>query len=555
MKKVFLVVLVIASILSGCGRGTHDGNEGVPVADAGPDQGGSIMVADAVILDGSGSRDPYGFPLAYSWTMVSRPDGSQASLSDSDSVNPSFIADVTGKYIAELVVRSGVRQSKPDRVSITVTGAVPVPAVSITSPADLSIFTDSDNPITVTGTVNDPGAAVTVNGVTAGVDTNGGFTLPVLLTKILTTITANAKNIAGEATDSIQVGLIPTTTGFPPTVFIHTPEDGYLTGGSFGYFTLPTNITVSGVVVINALPPLSPVPPAVNVNGVVAVVTDGAFPCPGFLDPHRCWGFTAALPFDYGVHTVTAQATDSNSLTGSDSITVNVDLCYNAPDNYIKDASLYWDPGAIALAGDGQNARCHEIDGCSTPQPGSVVGWLLLGVPGGLYGTCFDPDNPTQGYCKITPVVAGASTQFGQCDDDSGNILDFPFHKDQGVCGGPGDRLVHGLQPLHNFPCNHHDICYQTCIPRQPGETDDELEVRQKAAWKKCNDDELTAMNAVCRTAYPEAFCPFTGLEIFKCPLWRAEKTACFAWALVYYGGDSVAFSTFKHRQNQYCAQ
>jgi RHS repeat-associated protein len=88
-----------------------------PVANAGADA--SAFVGDIVRLDGSGSTDLDGDPIAYRWSLTTRPAGSAAVLSDPAAVAPSFTVDVTGDYIAQLIATDGALDSAPDTVTIS----------------------------------------------------------------------------------------------------------------------------------------------------------------------------------------------------------------------------------------------------------------------------------------------------------------------------------------------------------------------------------------------------------------------------------------------------
>jgi hypothetical protein len=75
-----------------------------PTANAGPDQ--QLHVGQTVALDGSASSDDNTDTanLQFAWTLTSKPDGSQATLTAPDSIHPSFIADLPGEYVAGLIV-------------------------------------------------------------------------------------------------------------------------------------------------------------------------------------------------------------------------------------------------------------------------------------------------------------------------------------------------------------------------------------------------------------------------------------------------------------------
>jgi RHS repeat-associated protein len=95
-----------------------------PVANAGPNQ--TVFVATTVHLDGSGSTDVDGDPLTYQWSLTSVPGGSAAQLSSATAVKPTFVADVEGTYVAQLIVNDGHVNGAPATVAITTVNSPPV---------------------------------------------------------------------------------------------------------------------------------------------------------------------------------------------------------------------------------------------------------------------------------------------------------------------------------------------------------------------------------------------------------------------------------------------
>jgi len=88
-----------------------------PVAEAGPDQ--TVFVGDKVQLDGSASSDADKDPLTFFWSITSKPDQSASVLDSSSKINPTFFPDLSGLYVAQLIVNDGIIDSSPDTTTIT----------------------------------------------------------------------------------------------------------------------------------------------------------------------------------------------------------------------------------------------------------------------------------------------------------------------------------------------------------------------------------------------------------------------------------------------------
>ena len=125
----------------------------VPVAVAGADQ--NVITASVVTLDGSGSTDADKLDvLTYQWSL-NRPTGSAAALSSATAAKPTFTADISGIYVASLIVNDG-KASSTNQSLTRVTAAV----------ANSAPVANAGTAQTVTGT-----GTVTLSG--SGTDANG----------------------------------------------------------------------------------------------------------------------------------------------------------------------------------------------------------------------------------------------------------------------------------------------------------------------------------------------------------------------------------------------
>jgi hypothetical protein len=90
-----------------------------PLAYAGPDQ--AITVIGTVVqLNGSQSYSPGGLPITYQWSILTKPAGSNATLTGPTTVTPSFVADVHGDYSIQLIVTDSLgTTSSPAIVNVT----------------------------------------------------------------------------------------------------------------------------------------------------------------------------------------------------------------------------------------------------------------------------------------------------------------------------------------------------------------------------------------------------------------------------------------------------
>ena len=104
-----------------------------PVADAGADQ--TVAPGALVTLDGSGSFDPQGLALGYSWVQTG---GTSVVLSDASAVSPTFTAPAVDETLTfDLTVTNTAGLSDSDDTSVTIEVQPPVADVGQVQPSEL----------------------------------------------------------------------------------------------------------------------------------------------------------------------------------------------------------------------------------------------------------------------------------------------------------------------------------------------------------------------------------------------------------------------------------
>jgi RHS repeat-associated protein len=141
----------------------------IPVANPGAAQ--SVESGSLVALDGSGSSDADGDPLTFTWAILSQPAGGTAVLSDVHAVNPTFVANVAGFYVVQLIVNDGKVDSPPMTVTITAES----PLLKLSAPADFAALPGQAVSLEFTvsnpGTVPAQGATITQSATTISLGT------------------------------------------------------------------------------------------------------------------------------------------------------------------------------------------------------------------------------------------------------------------------------------------------------------------------------------------------------------------------------------------------
>jgi len=302
--------------------GTRRVGSSPPIADAGPNQVG--IPAGTVTLNGSGSTDPLGLPLTYTWVQIAGPT---VTLNSPNAAITTFTAAAGQTYSFRLTVKNTDNLSSSASTS-----------VSTASPLAVRILQFSANPAailpgqasTLTWVVENA-TSVTINPGPGAVDAHSGSVSVTPATT--TTYTLAATGAAGtvNATVTVQVGTAP--AGNPQIIRFEANPVSIAPGQSSTLSWTTTGATT------------------VTISGVGSVAPNGS---------------TSVTPAQTTTYTLTASSADGHSVTAP--VTVIV-----APLNIPQILTFVANPQTIDA---GQSTKlCWQVSGATnitiTPGVGS----------------------------------------------------------------------------------------------------------------------------------------------------------------------------------------
>jgi hypothetical protein len=285
----------------------------------------NVETGAAVALDGSYSTDVDRHSLTYSWSVISRPAGSNMSLQGAGTVSPTFVADVPGAYVVQLIVNDGIRTSHPKTVVVTAVA----PAITITpNPLNLesatgTLFLSLPQPapsggLTVTLTSSNPAVASVPASLFASEGTSSLGVRVTAGSPGSTTIDASAPGLSdGTAAVTVPQPGVVSVSGPPTLVLSHT---GSLT------VTLTTPAPQSGVTVQIASSDTTVVVPASTSVTIPAGATSASFGITGqnvgaAAITATAPGYTAGPGFVVNVTATVIWITQNATITGIGSTT------------------------------------------------------------------------------------------------------------------------------------------------------------------------------------------------------------------------------------------
>lgn len=163
-----LFAVAVVTVMVGCGAD----QKVVDVLDPEKGRKNPVAVVDSSIqakvktnvsVDGSGSYDPNGKSLTYSWVLAAIPNGSSAALTSSDTSIASFYADKGGHYKVTLKV-SNVTEGESD---------VSLSSQTVTADVDVTGTGSNHPPVAIADITEQSASGAAIVDGSASYDTDG----------------------------------------------------------------------------------------------------------------------------------------------------------------------------------------------------------------------------------------------------------------------------------------------------------------------------------------------------------------------------------------------
>jgi hypothetical protein len=220
--------------------GTRRVGSSPPVADAGPNQ---LNIQPAIVtLNGSGSYDPLGEALTYSWTQIAGPT---VVISNATAAIATFPALAGQTYSFRLTVKN--TDNLQSSASTTVSVVAPSPVTIVLFQATPSTIQPGGN--SILSWVVQNATTVTISGITGNLNPNSGSTqvTPAATTTYTLTATGSGgSTVTAQAVVTVQAGTAP-----GPQIITFNGSPLSITAG--GTSTLnwttanATSVTISGL--------------------------------------------------------------------------------------------------------------------------------------------------------------------------------------------------------------------------------------------------------------------------------------------------------------------
>ena len=226
---------------------TGDLNFDPPRADAGDNVSTPLSNASAT-LDGSGTYEPSGKTVTYTWSQVYGP--SQLSFDNASNVSPQVSNLALGVYNCLLTVSDGTYTSIDEvKIIVSETGNAP-PTVSILTPSDGSSFPEG-TAIEITSLASDLDGAVAkvaffAGSTKLGEDTSAPFSISWANAEVgAHTLTAKATDDQGETSTSQAVEITVNKVVSCVITDNEASEGSFSVGYELTFETVGTNVTIS----------------------------------------------------------------------------------------------------------------------------------------------------------------------------------------------------------------------------------------------------------------------------------------------------------------------